>query len=113
MQLNSKKYKSDHDEMLEREFQAMLDDARAAYVIPKSSFDTYRVKRGLREHDGSGVVAGVTRVGNAHGYVMNEGEKCAVEGSLEYRGYKITSLVNNFVKEDRYGCYFIFLLAQL
>ncbi len=116
MQLNSKKYQSDHDEMVEKEFQAMLDDARSAYVIPKGSFDKYRVKRGLRELDGSGVVAGVTRVGNAHGYVMNEGEKCAVEGSLEYRGYKITSLVNNFVKEGRFGfeeCAYLLFFGHL
>jgi hypothetical protein len=87
MQLYSKNYSSDHDEEIEKQFQSMLDDARSAYVIPKEAFENYRVKRGLREPDGSGVTAGVTRVGNAHGYIMNEGEKCADDaGDMNGRG---------------------------
>ena len=70
MQIYSKKHTSDHDEKIEKEFKTMLDDARSAYVIPKAAFENYRVKRGLREIDGSGVTAGVTRIGNVHGYVM-------------------------------------------
>jgi len=77
MQLYSKNFASDHDEKIEKEFRSMLEDARNAYVIPKGAFDSYRVKRGLREADGSSVTAGVTRIGNVHGYGMNEGEKCA------------------------------------
>ena len=116
MQLYSKNHKDDHDEEIEREFRSMLDDARSAYVIPKEAFENYRVKRGLREPDGSGVTAGVTRVGNAHGYIMNEGEKCAVEGKLEYRGYEISELVNNFVREGRFGfeeCAFLLFFGHL
>ena len=97
MQVFSNNHSSDRDAEIEREFQSMLDDARSAYVIPKEAFDNYRVKRGLREADGTGVTAGVTRIGNAHGYVMYEGEKCAVDGKLEYRGYEISNLINNFV----------------
>ena len=62
MQLYSKNHSSDHDEEIEKEFQSMLDDARSTYVIPKAAFDNYRVKRGLREADGSGVTAGVTMI---------------------------------------------------
>ena len=116
MQIYSKKYTSDHDEKIEKEFQAMLDDARSASVIPKAAFENYRVKRGLREIDGSGVTAGVTRIGNVHGYVMNEGDKCPDNGRLEYRGYEIATLVNNFVKEDRFGfeeCAFLLFFGHL
>ena len=63
-----------------------VSEARPSYIIPEKAFSSYRVKRGLREADGTGVTAGVTRIGNAHGYIMNEGEKCAVDGKLEYRG---------------------------
>ena len=94
----------------------MLDDAKSAYVIPKEAFESYRVKRGLREADGSGVVAGVTQIGNAHGYIINEGEKMPVEGQLEYRGYEISSLVNNFAKENRYGfeeCAYLLFFGHL
>jgi citrate synthase len=116
MQIYSKNYTSDHDEKIEKEFQSMLDDARSAYVIPKAAFENYRVKRGLREVDGSGVTAGVTRIGNVHGYVMNEGDKCPDDGRLEYRGYEIATLVNNFVKEDRFGfeeCAFLLFFGHL
>ena len=116
MQLYSKNHQSDHDEDIEREFQTMLDDARSAYVIPKQAFDNYRVKRGLREADGTGVTAGVTRIGNVHGYVMSEGDKCPDTGRLEYRGYEITELVESFVKEDRFGfeeCVFLLFFGHL
>ena len=116
MQLYSKNYASDHDEKIQKEFDGMLEDARSAYVIPKQAFENYRVKRGLREVDGSGVTAGVTRIGNVHGYVLNEGDKCADEGRLEYRGYEISTLVNNFVKEDRFGfeeCVFLLFFGHL
>lgn len=103
MQLNSKRYSNDHEEEIENIFQEMLTDAQNAYVIPREAFDKYHVKRGLREDDGSGVRAGVTKVGNVHGYIINEGEKTPDEGTLEYRGYEISELVGNFVKENRFG----------
>ena len=74
------------DERAEREFEHLLNSSRSAYTIPRSAFDGYRVKRGLREADGTGVMAGVTRVGSAHGYVVSEGDNYPVEGVLEYRG---------------------------
>ena len=103
MQLNSKKYSNDHDDAIENIFQEMLTDAKNAYVIPREAFDKYHVKRGLREMDGSGVRAGVTKVGNVHGYIINEGEKTPDEGTLEYRGYEISELVGKFVRENRFG----------
>ena len=38
-------------------------------------YQRYDVKRGLRNADGTGVLAGITNICNVHGYVMNEGEK--------------------------------------
>ena len=116
MQLYSKNHTSDRDAELDREFQSMFSDAQSAYVIPKEAFDGYRVKRGLREPDGTGVTAGVTRIGNAHGYVMYEGEKTPVDGRLEYRGYEIVNLITNFVKEGRFGfeeCAFLLFFGHL
>ena len=54
----------------------LIDSAKKTYSLPNDAFDNYRIKRGLREKDGTGVMAGVTRIGNAHGYVVSEGEKC-------------------------------------
>ena len=91
------------NERVEQEFESLLNSSRSAYAIPRSAFDGYRVKRGLREADGTGVMAGVTRVGSAHGYVVSEGDKYPVEGVLEYRGYDLRDLINNFASENRFG----------
>ena len=92
-----------NDTGVNHEFEALLSSARPTYKIPKEAFVSYRVKRGLREADGTGVTAGVTRIGNAHGYVINEGEKTPTEGVLEYRGYDICDIVNGFTSEGRFG----------
>ena len=116
MQIYSKNHSDDHDEELDREFQSMLNNAQSAYRIPKSAFDSYRVKKGLREADGSGVTAGVTQIGSAHGYIMSEGEKTPDKGRLEYRGYEISTLINNFVGEGRFGfeeCAFLLFFGHL
>lgn len=76
---------------------------RENYEIPKKAFETGSVKRGLRNSDGTGVVAGVTKVGLVHGYIVDEGEKVPVEGKLYYRGYDVEELINNYVAENRYG----------
>ena len=57
--------------------------------IPYEYFDKYRVKRGLRNPDGTGVMAGVTNICNVHGYVIDDGEKKPTEGKLLFRGYNI------------------------
>lgn len=72
-------------------------------TIKPELFDNYIVKKGLRNADGTGVVAGLTNICNVHGYVVNEGEKSPIEGELIYRGYNIRDLVGNVVKENRFG----------
>ncbi len=104
------------EEELNRDFEVLYDLAKPAYRIPRQAFESYRVKRGLREADGTGVTAGVTRIGNAHGYVVNEGEKTPVEGSLQYRGYDLYDLIENFVKEGRFGfeeCAYLLFFGKL
>ncbi|MCM1314712.1 MAG: citrate synthase [Prevotella sp.] len=71
--------------------------------ISPSLYDKYHVKRGLRNSDGTGVVAGITNICNVHGYVLNEGEVEAIPGELIYRGYNINDLVNNVEEENRFG----------
>ncbi|MBQ9557587.1 MAG: citrate synthase [Clostridia bacterium] len=65
--------------------------------------DNYRIKRGLRNSDGSGVVAGVTNICNVHGYVINENEKVPEEGKLIYRGIDINELVAGARADNRFG----------
>lgn len=72
-------------------------------AIKPELFDNYIVKRGLRNADGTGVVAGLTNICNVHGYVVSEGEKQPIEGELIYRGYNIRDLVSNALAEKRFG----------
>jgi citrate synthase len=52
-------------------------------------YDKFNVKRGLRNADGTGVLVGLTHVGDVHGYIIDENEKVAVPGKLFYRGYDV------------------------
>ena len=71
--------------------------------IDPKLYDKFYVKRGLRNKDGTGVVAGITNICNVHGYVVNEGDVEPIDGELIYRGYSIKELVANVEKEDRFG----------
>jgi len=61
-----------------------------------------RVKRGLRNDDGTGVVAGVTRISNVHGYLLSDGVRIPDEGRLTYRGYSVEDLLGDTTAEDRF-----------
>ncbi len=84
-------------------FESLLANCREHYSIPTSAFTNYNVKRGLRNPDGTGVMAGITKIGNAHGYIINEGDKMPIEGELYYRGYNVTDLIRGYTEEGRFG----------
>ena len=63
----------------------------------------HNVKRGLRNADGSGVVAGLTRISDVHGYRKEDGVFIPDEGKLTIRGYDIADLIDNAHAEDRFG----------
>lgn len=72
-------------------------------MIPSQYYTKYNVKRGLRNADGTGVLAGLTSIGEVHGYVIDEGSKVPVEGKLRYRGIDIEDIVANCRAEKRFG----------
>ena len=79
-------------------------DANELYKpFPKDLFKAYGVKRGLRNEDETGVMAGLTAVGQVNGYYIVDGEKKPVEGVLKYRGYDLADIVDNCEKEHRFG----------
>lgn len=71
--------------------------------IRPADFERYHVKRGLRNEDGTGVMAGLTRICSVEGYYILDGEKIAKEGKLSYRGYDIEDIVASCVRENRFG----------
>ncbi len=76
-----------------------LNDER----IDLEAYERFDVKRGLRDKNGSGVVAGLTKVSKIISNKIVDGEKVPCEGQLFYRGYNIYDLVNGVVHEGRYG----------
>ena len=75
---------------------------KADYIDP-ALYRKYNVKRGLRNDNGTGVLVGLTTIGNVHGYVMNEGEKQAIPGELYYRGIDVRDIVKADKREHRFG----------
>lgn len=71
--------------------------------LPKEAFEKYDVMRGLRHKDGTGVVAGLTSIGEVAGYYIEDGEKCPMAGHLRYRGIDIDDIVSHCREEDRFG----------
>lgn len=85
--------------------------AREANKVNPELYEKYDVKRGLRDINGRGVMAGLTRIGEVHSYIVDEGEMIPVPGRLIYRGVDIEDLVNGFLKDNRFGfeetCYLL------
>ncbi len=63
----------------------------------------YDVKRGLRNANGTGVLVGLTRIGDVVGYEIHDGEKIAVPGRLVYRGYNVEDLIKDAEKNNQFG----------
>ncbi len=97
---------SQRRELSEFEKQYLDDAARLATTnnsIPPELYPRYNVKRGLRNADGTGVLVGLTSIGDVHGYIMVDNEKVPDKGRLRYRGIEIEEIVNGFQKENRFG----------
>jgi len=83
--------------------------ARFAEIADKQNriapelYEQYSVKRGLRNNDGTGVLVGLTEIGQVHGYIIDEGEKTPVPGVLSYRGMDIRDIIDAFQHEGRFG----------
>lgn len=84
-------------------FQNLCDEFKKYNRIDPELFETHHVKRGLRNPDGTGVMAGLTLICNVHGYLINEGEKMPIDGELIYRGYNVVDLVKGCTAENRFG----------
>ncbi|MDE5899264.1 MAG: citrate/2-methylcitrate synthase [Treponemataceae bacterium] len=77
----------------------------------------YDVKRGLRNANGTGVLVGLTRIGDVVGYDISEtGEKVPVPGRLMYRGYNVTDIVRDAEQNDQFcfeQCVYLLLFGEL
>lgn len=82
----------------------LSDEVKESCKIPREAFAKYGVKRGLRNEDGSGVLVGLTNIGNVIGYERGgDGVLRPCPGRLYYRGYELDDLVEPLLKEKRFG----------
>ena len=72
-------------------------------AIDKELYTKYEVKRGLRDLNGKGVLAGLTNISDVCAKKIVNGEEVPCAGNLYYRGYNIKDLVGGFLKEDHFG----------
>ena len=71
--------------------------------VEQRDYWKYGVKKGLRNADGTGVMAGLTKICSVEGYYINDGEKVPKEGVLKYRGYNIRDIITACNNENRFG----------
>ena len=84
-------------------FSKLEESVRESCQIDNELFEKYDVKRGLRNKDQTGVLVGLTNIGDVVGY-KKEGDKViAVPGRLLYRGIDIEDITQGFQKDDRHG----------
>ena len=83
--------------------QGLCQEFRKYNHIDARYYERYEVKRGLRNADGTGVLAGVTQIGNVRGYYLQDGERVPMDGQLIYRGIDVVDLIDGFMSEERFG----------
>ncbi len=84
--------------------------------IDPALYGKYDVKRGLRNANGTGVLVGLTSVGDVVGYEIQDGQKVAVPGRLIYRGYNIEDLIKDAEKQNQFAyeqCVYLLLFGEL
>ena len=77
--------------------------AQDSSEINPELYTKYEVKRGLRDINGKGVLAGLTDISAITSYTIEDNEMIPCEGKLYYRGINIKDLVNGFISENRFG----------
>ncbi len=71
--------------------------------VDKEIYELHDIKRGLRNADGTGVLAGVSRIGSVQGYAMVDDDRVPAPGKLYYRGISVEDIAAGFWGENRQG----------
>lgn len=81
----------------------LSDEMKSCIKIDEKLFKKLDVKRGLRNENGTGVLVGLTNIGNVVGYEQTTDGLQPIEGKLYFRGYEIADLAHAIMKEKRFG----------
>lgn len=79
------------------------DLCRKNCVIDPELYGKYEVKRGLRDINGKGVLAGLTKIAEVKSYTIDDGDMIPCEGKLYYHGIDMEQIVDGFIKDGRFG----------
>lgn len=82
-----------HNSHFDDSINILCEEFKQNNQLDPSSSKSLDVKRGLRNADGTGVMAGVTLIGSVQGYIIVDEEKTPMEGKLIYRGYDMADLI--------------------
>lgn len=72
-------------------------------IIDKDLYKKFAVNRGLRDLNGNGVLTGLTEISEIKSKDFVNGQVVPIDGELIYRGYNIYDIVNDLIKDDRFG----------
>lgn len=85
------------------EIERLTEVCKEHSSLDLSLYGKYDVKRGLRDINGKGILAGLTQVSNVKATKIVDGQEVPCAGSLSYRGYDIKELTGGFIKDKRFG----------
>lgn len=85
------------------EIERLTEVCKEHSSLDLSLYGKYDVKRGLRDINGKGVLAGLTQVSNVQATKIVDGQEIPCAGSLSYRGYDIKELTGGFIRDKRFG----------
>ena len=85
------------------EITKLADMSLEGYKIDPELYTQYDVKRGLRDINGNGVVAGLTNISTIKVIDSGDGMPNHGDGKLYYRGIDVEDIVAGFIKEKRFG----------
>ncbi len=90
-----------HDRKLLDSIDRFCEDISARASIKEEKY--LNIKRGLRNADGTGVLAGVTDIGSVQGYMMLDGEPIPMPGRLYYRGIDLREIIDAHIERSMLG----------
>ena len=85
------------------EVERLAEKSLDGYRIQPELYTQFDVKRGLRDINGNGVVAGLTNISTINVVKEDNGTQNCGEGKLYYRGIDVEDIVAGFIQEKRFG----------
>ncbi len=89
--------------MLEKKLENLKEKIIKNNTIDQELYNKFDVKRGLRNQDGSGVLAGLSHISSVVGTQKKESDILPIEGILKYRGIKLTDIMTNHIDSHHFN----------